>query len=134
MRRLRVVLFKERIHELTGESNMGMLWCHCVAYSGQHQCQTNLFSDFQYYEIYVLCFFNYTYMYTIQVTLVVSSVALAGWCLGKVFRYPKGFKTITYPQVVFGTWHLDDVFIHLFHIYTVCFLTLYCFWLLDASC
>ena len=38
--------------ELTEEGNMGMPRCHCMAYSGQHQCQAVLFSYFNYLYTY----------------------------------------------------------------------------------
>ena len=43
--------------KLIGDGNVWMPQCHCVAYSGQHQCQTVLFSCFNYLYIYY-CFLS----------------------------------------------------------------------------
>ena len=40
--------------ELTREGNVGMSWCHRLAYLGQHQYQAVLFSCFNY--LYILLF------------------------------------------------------------------------------
>ena len=44
---------------------------------------------------------------------------------------PKSFKTLTYPQIDFGTWFVHDGFILVFNTYTHMFSKLWCFWLLD---
>ena len=88
----------------------------------------NLFSKFQYYEIYVLCFLNYTYMYYIK---NIDGLQLY---LGQVTPMEgfqaslKGFKAITYPHC----FQLLETFMIFLHTYIICFLTLYCFQPFDA--
>ena len=69
---------------------MGMSQYRRVAYSGQHQCQTEIyyFWVFSIKNLYVLCFLMYTYY---KKTLVVYGFALAGRYLEKVLGQPKIF-------------------------------------------